>query len=445
MHYLRELVGALEEGDEEYVVAAPMLYESKPDGSLAAHATQSNLRLVQSADGQRMVRHDHSPKMAFRREFSDLKEEEQVGFLEDHGFVIRWDEIKTAIDPSASFTMEYLDMIMSINAEGHKVLFVPTARLEFNIYDFTWRDIPYFMYKRSEATALGTRDYLIAKWGVQFPNTGFWTFIKYTIVELHTYSIDDDDTFKEWHEQAMMVFGWFQMVGWNRYDGGAFLEQLAQLDDPARRAVIRQRCDAGIKATRQTMRPTPTNPRPTRKNITDIVPTVKDESWLKLEADMPTEYLPFAVARLELAAARDADVPALAKLCSLLIDHGPAGGATCWINLPAFTSKGLAASALETFASFLKVPSRISTYFEMMYMDYDIERHVQRLRRFERESGLNFTLTTCAGARVAADDTATCDLGFTFPATSRLVRFAGMPSSPAEVELALQRLLLASR
>jgi hypothetical protein len=39
------------------------------------------------------------------------------------------------------------------------------------------------MYKRSEATCHGTRDYLTAKWMANVPNTGFWTYIKYTIVE----------------------------------------------------------------------------------------------------------------------------------------------------------------------------------------------------------------------------------------------------------------------
>jgi hypothetical protein len=72
-------------------------------------------------------------------------------------------------------------MIMSIKAGGYKVLVVPSARLEFRITEFSWRDVPYFMYKRSEVTAHGTRDYLKAKWKVNFPNTGFWTFIKYVI------------------------------------------------------------------------------------------------------------------------------------------------------------------------------------------------------------------------------------------------------------------------
>merc|ERR1719171_1785373 len=97
------------------------------------------------------------------------------------------DKIAALVDPYASYTLEYIDMIMTIRANRWKVLFVPTARLEFRITEFSWRDIPYFMYKRSEVTCHGTRDYLMAKWKANFPNTGFWTYIKYTIVEQHVY------------------------------------------------------------------------------------------------------------------------------------------------------------------------------------------------------------------------------------------------------------------
>jgi len=156
---------------------------------------------------------------------SDFGEGEQSEFLEDHGFLIETNKIKSVIDPMASYTLEYIDMIMSIRANNWRVLFVPTARLEFRITEFrceltcgqvakllgcrlcrvcllcgapsqyftscffdlpasfSWRDIPYFMYKRSEATCHGTRDYLTAKWKANFPNTGFWTYIKYTILE----------------------------------------------------------------------------------------------------------------------------------------------------------------------------------------------------------------------------------------------------------------------
>lgn len=52
-----------------FVAAAPMIYESKKDKSLAAHATQSNLRLVNEPNVKygRTVRHDHSLSRALNR------------------------------------------------------------------------------------------------------------------------------------------------------------------------------------------------------------------------------------------------------------------------------------------------------------------------------------------------------------------------------------------
>ena len=198
-----------------YVAAAPMLFESKHDGSLAAHATQENLRLVRARDGVETVRHDHSIARALNRG-DDIAEGEQTSFIEDHGFMLRTEVISTVIDPRASFTLEYIDMIMTLYARAWKVLFVPTARLEFRITEFSWRDIPYFMYKRSEATCHGTRDYLAAKWRAHFPNTGFWTYIKYTIVEQHVYRPAELARLA-WKDTAALAFGFMQMAGYNRY------------------------------------------------------------------------------------------------------------------------------------------------------------------------------------------------------------------------------------
>ena len=44
-----------------------------------------------------------------------------------------------------------------------EVLFTPNARLEFRITEFSWRDIPYFMYKRGEVPCHQTRDYIATK------------------------------------------------------------------------------------------------------------------------------------------------------------------------------------------------------------------------------------------------------------------------------------------
>ena len=61
---------------------------------------------------------------------------------------------------------------------------MPTARLELESW-FSWRDVPYFMYKRSEATCHGTETIYPSK--ARVPNTGL-TYIKLMIVESHACS-----------------------------------------------------------------------------------------------------------------------------------------------------------------------------------------------------------------------------------------------------------------
>jgi hypothetical protein len=93
----------------------------------------------------RVVRHDHSVSRALNRG-GDLDEGEQTEFLEDHGFLIEADKIWRVIDPMASYTLEYIDMIMSIRANNWRVLFVPTARLEFRITEFRWGGFALLLY-----------------------------------------------------------------------------------------------------------------------------------------------------------------------------------------------------------------------------------------------------------------------------------------------------------
>ncbi|KAH8057019.1 FK506 binding protein [Aureococcus anophagefferens] len=292
-----------------------MLYESKADGSLAAHATQSRLRLQGGH-----VRHDHSVAKALNRG-GDIPEGDQADFLEDHGFVIKTQAIAGIIDPHASYTLEYIDMILSLKANKWKVLFVPSARLEFRIAEFSWRDVPYFMYKRSEATCHGTRDYLAAKWRAKFPNTGFWTYIKYTIVESHEYPASEISVLP-WKQQASLFLGFFQMAGFNRYAVGGrtrtYVDLLMELDSGAYEAKQAGYFSSdsvaldGV-ATRELKRkawaPGDLKPVPNASGAEDLLPTVAAPWFPTLEADMPLEYLPFAVAKLAFPAARGARVP----------------------------------------------------------------------------------------------------------------------------------------
>jgi len=407
-----------------YVLAAPMLYESKMDGSLAAHATQTNLRLVKDDSPQGItVHHDHSLRRALNRGH-DFKEGDQTEFVEDHGFLIDTSKISTIIDPSASFTLEYLDMIMTIRANKWKALFVPTARLEFRITEFSWRDIPYFMYKRSEATAHSTRDYLVAKWQANFPNTGFWTYIKYTIVEQHVYR--DELTSMRWKDQAALVFGFFQMAGYNRYAVTRDATQRVDFLD------VLQRLDRGwkpsaqspVRATRKLERPTITKTRPAYvSHLDEILPYGVDS---RVEAEIEHEYLPFSLAKLTLDSCEQM-TPEIEAVCGLVVRELEA--CVCWINMPTFKTNTLFIRALGLFAALIKVPSRITTFVEMALSgSRNGTEHVLPLRPSERDS---FQLATCD------IDEHDCSTSFTFTSTSQLVLFRGAPSTVQEVQSAL--------
>jgi len=416
--------------NSSYALAAPMLYESKADGSLAAHATQTNLRLVKDGSPQGMtVHHDHSLRRALNRG-QDFQEGPQTEFIEDHGFLIESDKISTVIDPRASFTLEYLDMIMTIRAKGWKVLFVPTARLEFRITEFSWRDIPYFMYKRSEATAHGTRDYLKAKWRANFPNTGFWTYIKYTIVEQHVYDAHYLSPLA-WKDQAALAFGFFQMAGYNRYSLTAkrakppadFLEVLQRLDR-------RWAPPSATLCSRQLARPAVIETRPAYvSHLDEILPYGQGSG---VEADFTHEYLPFAVARLTVPSC-DVLPAATEAVCGVLVER--TDGCDCWVNMPTFKSNSLFVRAMSLFAAAIKVPSRITTFIEMaLGAGHNATEHVAPLRAAEAASAGAFELYVC---NVGDAD---CTASFSFPRSARLRLFRGAPAAIHEVQAALAAL-----
>ena len=473
-----------------------MLYESKADGSLAAHATQTKLRWQ---DGY--VRHDHSIARALNRG-RDFPEGDQTDFLEDHGFVVRTSAISDLVDPRAAYTLEYLDMILSLKAQKRRVVFVPTARLEFRIAEFSWRDVPYFMYKRSEATCHGTRDYLSKKWRAHFPNTGFWTYIKYTIVESHTYSHLDKLPMKY---QLQLFLAFFEMVGYNRYDSVPYVEVLEAVDGGTRTTL-------NVNASRKTERKAVVDT--VRKNATaaDLLPRV-GKSWLPaLEADLFLEYMPFAVAVFASPFTCDVvlgDGPGQfpRDLCGVAVekgsgehchggdchshhehgaseshghdhgaseahahdhggdeehghghghDHGHAasGGCECYVNLPTFKSRNWVGDVLAKLASLLKVPSRVTTYLELFLgSDHAAAAHVAPLiagvepivRQWaleERDVFTDIRLYTCGGAATATSEILEpCPaVPVAFGEFDRVVHFSGRPAAPDEVVAALAAL-----
>jgi hypothetical protein len=202
---------------------------------------------------------------------------------------------------------------------------------------------------------------LSAKWKVEFPNTGFWTFIKYTIVEQHAWEMPRD---MAWKDQSTIVHGFMQMVGFNRYSeesGNSFdyIDLLEKIGDGWSMS--------GALATSRTLDREPViDPKPTNVSIYDILeygePT--KEFPFGLEASMKQEYMPFALAELRIPRCEDASDKLKEQVCGILIQHE--GSCSCWINMPTFRGGGPIESFIsELLFPLLKIPSRVTTFYEM--------------------------------------------------------------------------------
>lgn len=82
-------------------------------------------------------------------------------------------------------------------------LYVPSARAEFRLWEFGWEDVPYFVRRRAEEQARKTKRHLEAKWGVEFPNTGFCNFVKFSIIRHLT--LDWTSLPSRWVDQAPLL------------------------------------------------------------------------------------------------------------------------------------------------------------------------------------------------------------------------------------------------
>jgi hypothetical protein len=276
---------------------------------------------------------------------------------------------------------------------------------------------------------------------------------------------DEDATVMTPSLQALVVLGWFQMVGWNEYvwpgdEATApipFLSVMKKIDAEqmvptsairGSRFIRRPEWSSGDVGHARGGADERSRVRSIRKNVSELLP-FGGYKFPSVEADMKLEYLPFAAAEYtvpgKLCSALPATEGGLRSMCGLLIEHGGGAGdgaagvqsCSCWLNLPVFRNDGWLPWLIDTVAGWVKVPARVSTYWEMMNMPLErgyADRHVAPLRRLA-----HVQLYTCGAAVNQHDaEAAKCDdLHYTFGARSTLLQFVGKVYSPSQVAAAI--------
>ena len=169
-----------------------------------------------------------------------------------------------------------------------------------------------------------TKQHLERKWGVQFPNTGFCNFVKFSIVR-HV-DLEWTELPSRWIEQAALFVSWFEMVGFNRHGNSTLGSVVASLEADSQLGSFR--AEGGFSRT----------------SIRDLIPTAKVDpgDWvesgigrllhfqavpMRLETRYQVEHMSLAVLRVPLNAPFDRK--RVAPLCGMIVRSKEID--ICWI------------------------------------------------------------------------------------------------------------------
>jgi len=339
-----------------YPIVAPQIYERDGSGIIVPHGHHQNLHWrTKASGGDSIIDYDMSMDLLTQRLPEDFQEGPQVDFLEDHAFIARSNLYHELLDPAGSFTMEYMDMILNMRARNTSAWYVPTSRVYFEVdtNKLTWEDIPYFSYKRSEQIGHQVRTYLTSKWGLAFPNTGIWNYVRY--VFLPFIMLEGTSLPKDWSDQAAIFYTWFESVGFNRYDGRMLPEFI---DEPTSKPVT---------ISRETKLELPTDVPAHRvppRTAVDVLPNEPPKTkMIQISFDDP--HIPIGL-RIQSC---DASQPSSYELCGLAVQDGDT--CKCWTYVEGFNVR--TTFGIDRLMGFLKFPPRAFTFMQMKYWSKQLD------------------------------------------------------------------------
>ncbi len=346
------------------------------------------------------------------REPGDFEERLNANFLEDHVFLVRTPAVnRDFIDPKAAFTLEYVDLQLNMNRMNYTQLYVPSARAEFRLWEFGWKDVPYFVRRRSEEQARQTKQHLERKWGVEFPNTGFCNFVKFSIirhVDIHWVDLPS-----RWHEQAGLVVSWFEMAGFNRHGddtlGNVFpalrhSNMSAGLELKSRRELV---SIAEVKASDWR-----------GSGIADLLHF--QESAVRVETRYQVEHMSLAVLRVPLNHGSPIDADLVRPLCGLIVRRK--GDDVCWIYVAPHRYDHPVFQLTEWLLTRLRVGPRVALAMAMKFTNVELEPSAFHAQ---------LQLLADAGVRVTmcGEHHWRCEVSYDFASDARLLAWRGRINS----------------
>ena len=227
--------------DASAAFATPNLYERSREHVMAPH---NHFHAVRESAGE--VSWFLDVDMITKRALCDYTRRPRDDLMEDHAFMGRTATFASFIDPRATHTLEFLDMALAMRNRSTHHVFVPTAQFLFDVDErrVTPRDVPFLAYRRHEELARATIEHMERKWGLRFPTSRVWDYIKLNALRDAFFTdVPPDDA-------ALLYYAWFHVAGFNRFDRRPLHEFVTALRRPLRTAAAR-----GVRVTRALARP----------------------------------------------------------------------------------------------------------------------------------------------------------------------------------------------
>ena len=391
-------------------------------GAAGDALVQHELHLQRTARGHFMS-HEVDLLAGLAREPSDFTQRPNDNFLEDHAFLVRTEALRLTefIDPRAAFTLEYVDLHLNMLRANLTQLYVPTARAEFRLWEVGWEDVPYFVRRRSEEQARLTKRHLEAKWGVEFPNTGFCNFVKFSIIR-HV-SLRWSDLPTRWADQAALLVSWFEMVGFNRHNDLTLGELLPKARQQSSKLLFNSSAGLHVTSRRELV--------PTRR----VLPSDWEASGIgsllrferaatRLETRYQVEHMSLAVLRVPITPDGPFERERVAPLCGLLVRASSDGSERmdCWIYVAPHSFDHPAFQLLEWAMVKLRVGPRVALAIAMKLTNDNLEpgRHGNQIAQL-RAAGVSVTM--------CGEHHWRCEVSYTFPSNARLLALSGRMNS----------------
>ena len=315
--------------------------------------------------------------------------------------MIETDKITTVIDPAASFTLEYLDMIMTIRANkwkralrAHRAPRVPHHRVLVARHPVLHVQAERGHRPRHARLPLGEVAGGVPEHGV----LDLHQVHDHRAAHVHRPaggagrpgvarrpSTAASSAARAWKDQAALAFGFFQMAGYNRYDVGK--------GDAGRRSSTSSTSGSastrgGGRARRCARRRRSARagdhddaPGGTPSTLDQILPYGPDKA--RSSATSTTSTCPSRRRSSRCARATTSRRRWSTRAASSSRSHD---ACVCWINMPTFKSNSLFIRAVAHLAALIKIPSRVTTFLEMLLVEPQRLEHVAPLRAFEGES-----------------------------------------------------------